>query len=92
MSYEKCPQCGKEKRKLVACAHCGFAFRPEIPKPYVAQLSAASRQAMNNLPETGSVEQCPQCGGEKKRLVACPHCGFTKAPRPTLRIRKPPQE
>jgi len=24
--FEKCPQCGGEKRKLVACSNCGYSY------------------------------------------------------------------
>lgn len=31
-SVQSCPRCGKPKRRLIACTHCGYSYQKTLPK------------------------------------------------------------
>ncbi|WKJ89300.1 50S ribosomal protein L32 [Methylomonas montana] len=45
--FEDCPQCGKQKRRLMACTHCGYSFiasKRLSPKAKTAKNKKATSQ------------------------------------------------
>lgn len=77
MSDERCPNCGNSKRQLMACEHCGY-IKPNgcngSPSFSQRNLRVPRIPASDEVPE----EACPQCGGAKRKFMACSGCGYVK--------------